>query len=98
MLGSNRIPVRARNVGSSPMRISRASARVPPPKHRAAFHHVESSAARNNDGVWTVTFYPSRLARSQCSTLPAGSGLRDRGIDAGDSLAEYWRVIERATD
>src|SRR5207248_7374493 len=56
-------------------------------------------APRNyNGGVWTGTFYRSRLARSQCSTLPAGSGFRDGGIDAVGSLVEYWRVIERATD
>src|SRR5216110_1050837 len=56
-------------------------------------------APRNyNGGVWTGTFYRSRLARSQCSTLPAGSGFRDGGIDAVGSLPQYWRVIERATD
>ena len=62
------------------------------------FTTLRAAPRRNNDGVWTVTFYPSRLARSQCSTLPAGSGLRDGGIDAGGSLAEYWCVIKRATD
>src|SRR5205823_11974582 len=76
----------------------RASARVPPPNTARRFTTLRPAPRKNNDGAWTGTFYRSRLARLQCSTLPAGSGLRDGGIDAGIFPAEYWRVIERATD